>query len=281
MRIDCRKYYKAFVTAFEKQRRQKSMATQAEEEVEAGKLLQRLVVRNFWWSKKECERGTSFAIRYAWKVEGATIYLWYPSHMTAREFRMWLEENVKDVNPGAPNEKKRIQALIDKNLGRGSHVSLDEPVSLRLLKGKDDIPSIETQEGRMFARNLADAVAREKAENIDNLRPAIKGLGKESLRNLILQIFSEIEHDEYNLTRVASRYGLSKASLSRFAGSSWFEKMAGTQTVNVPDLWKNTAGLLAENSIFMDTVLASGYAGKLKTCWKSSAGRGGKKNEYA
>jgi hypothetical protein len=264
MRIDCRKYYKAFVTVFEKQRRQKRMATRAEEEVEAGKLLQRLVVRNFWWSKKECERGTSFAIRYAWKVESATIYLWYPSHMTAREFRMWLEENVTNVNPRAPNEKKRIQALIDKNLGRGSHVSLDEPVSLRLLKGKDDIPSIETQEGRMFARNLADAVAREKAENIDNLRPAIKGLGKKSLRNLILQIFSEIEHDEFILTRVASRYGLSKASLSRFAGSSWFEKMAGTQTVNVPDLWKNTAGLLAENSIFMDTVLASGYAGKLK-----------------
>lgn len=264
MRVDCRKYYKAFVTSFESQRRRKGTSNQLEEEVEAGKLLQRLVVRNFLWSKKECERGTSFAIRYAWKVDGATMYLWYPSHMTAREFRMWLDENVKHVNPGAPNEKKRIQALIDQNLGRSYHVSLEESGVLRILKEKEEISSLDTQEGRMFGRNLADVVAHEKAQNIEALRPAIKALGKGVLKNLIGQIFSEIQNGEYKITRVASRYGLSKATLSRFAGNSWFEKMDGGRNISVPDLWKNTAHVLAENPVFLDTVISSGFAGRLR-----------------
>ena len=278
MRIDCRKYYKAFLTDFDKQRRRKKTATQAEEEVEAGRRLQRLVLRNFWWSKKECERGTSFAIRYAWKVNGATMYLWYPSHMSAREFRMWLEENVTDVNPGTPNEKKRIQALIDQNLGRGCHVSLEESGVLRVLKGKEELSTLDTQEGRMFGRNLAEAVAHEKAQNIEALRPAIKALGKGAVKNLIGEIFSEIQHGEYEITQVASRYGLSKATLSRFAGNSWFERTDGGRTISVPDLWKNTAHVLAENPVFLDTVISSGFAGRLEEVRAIIANKGeGKK----
>jgi hypothetical protein len=116
----------------------------------------------------------------------------------------------------------------------------------------------------MFGRNLADAVAQEKTENIEKLRPAIRELGQDTVKKLIMQIFSEIEQDDYELTKMAWQYGISKATLSRFAGSSWFEKMDGVQTVTVPDLWKNTAGVLAENPVFLDTVLASGFEDKLK-----------------
>ena len=263
-RIDCRKYYLAFLQAFARETKGKQIKSQSQEELEAGRILQRLVLRNFWWSRKECERGTPFSIRYAWKVREATIYLWYPAHMTATEVKAWLHENVKDVNPRAPGEKKRIQSLIDQNLSRGYHVSLDEKDIARTLAARDEPCSMDLQEGGMFGRNLADAVAKEKAENFQELRPAIREMGPDSVRRLITEIFSAIEQGDYDLTRIAGQYGISKATLSRFAGSSWFERKDGIQSVTVPDLWKNTAGVLAQNPVFLDTVLASGFEGRLK-----------------
>ena len=262
--VDCRKYYRAFLQTFSRERKRKKIKSQSQQEFEAGRLLQRLVWRNFWWSRKECERGTPFSVRYAWKVGGVKIYLWYPSYMTAKEFKAWLEENVKDFDLKALSDIKRIQSLINENLSRGYHVSEDESGVVSTLRAKDEASSIDTQEGYMFGRNLADTVAQEKAGSLHKLRPAIRELGEESVRRLILQIFSEIELDDYDLTRTARQYGISKATLSRFAGSSWFEKMDGVQTVTVPDLWRNTAGVLAQNPVFLDTVLASGFEGKLK-----------------
>ena len=264
MRVDCRKYFSAFLQTFNREKKREKIESQSQQEFLAGIILKRQVWKNFWWSRKECERGTPFSIRYAWKVGDVKIYLWYPACLTPKEFKAWLKKNVKDVNPRVTAENKRIQSLIDEKLGRGHHVSLDESGIVRTLKAKDEPCSSNTQEGHMFGRNLADAVAQEKTENIEKLRPAIRELGQDTVKKLIMQIFSEIEQDDYELTKMAWQYGISKATLSRFAGSSWFEKMDGVQTVTVPDLWKNTAGVLAENPVFLDTVLASGFEDKLK-----------------
>jgi len=264
MRIDCRKYYRAFLQTFKKEKKRENIKSQSQEEFLAGIILQRQVWKNFWWSRKECERGTPFSIRYAWKMGGVKIYLWYPSYMTAKEFKAWLMENVRDFDPKAPNERDRIQSLIDDNLRKGYHVPLDESGVVSRLRAKDEASSIDTQEGYMFARNLADAVAQEKVENLEKLRPAIRELGRDSVRKLIMQIFSEIEQGDYELTKMARQHGISKASLSRFAGNSWFDNIDTEKPVTIPDLWKNTAGVLVLNPVFLDTVLASGFQDKLK-----------------
>ena len=62
---------------------------------------------------KECKRRNTTSIRYAWEVGGRNIYLFYPSYLTATQFRKWLEDNITDVNPDAPDEKNRIQEIID------------------------------------------------------------------------------------------------------------------------------------------------------------------------
>jgi hypothetical protein len=266
--VDCRNYYRAFLHTFMKQRKHKEIKSQSQEELEAGKLLQKLIWRNFWWSRKECERETPFSIRYAWEVDGVKIYLRYPAYMTPKDFKAWLEKNVKDLNPRAPDEKKRIQSLIDEKLRRGHHVSLVESGIVRTLKAKEEPCSIETQEGYRFGRNLADTVAQEKVEKFENLRPAIKALGQDIVRKLIIQIFSEIEHGDYEITRLASQYGISKSTLSRFAGTMWVEIQDDVEIVTVPDLWKNTAEVLAENPVFLDTVLASGFVVQLKEVLK-------------
>ena len=261
---DCRNYYCAFLRSMQWSMDQGKIRNQSKEESYAGKVLQNMVYNNFLRSKLECKRDTPFSIRYTWEFEGVRVTLWYPSYMTAKEFREWLKVNIKDVNPEAPNEQKRIQDLIDANLKRGYHISLDKGRMGETLGTEKEFPSIELHEALVFVGSLAEAVAGEKVKNSDKLRPAIKRLGKKAIKSLILQIFSDIALGEYEATQIAQHYGISKATLSRFAGSIWFEKTGDNESVTIPDLWQNTAGVLAVNHVFMETVLTSGVAGKLE-----------------
>jgi hypothetical protein len=261
---DCRNYYRAFLRSMQYLIDHGEIGNQAQEESLAGRVLQKKVYKNFSWSKLECERNTPFSIRYTWNVEGIKLTLWYPSYMTANEFREWLKVNIKNVNPEAPNEQGRIQDLIDANLKRGYHISLDKGKMGETLGTEEECPSIELHEGLVFVGSLAKAVAGEKVKNSDKLRPAIKRLGKKAIKSLILQIFSDIALGEYEATQIAQHYGISKATLSRFSGSMWFEKTGDNKSVTIPDLWQNTAGILAGNHVFMETVLTSGVAGKLE-----------------
>jgi hypothetical protein len=256
--VDCRKYYGAFLSNFETMQKEGKIKSPSQEEFEAGRLLQKMVFKNFLRSKLDCSRITPFSKRYEWVFEGKKIYLWYPSYMTPKKFRAWLKENVRDLNPEAPDAKNRIQSFIDENLGRGYHVAFEDSG----IADTSEAPSISTCEKQMFGRRLAVTVAREKAKNPKKLRPSIRKLGEQSVAQLILQIFTEIECDDYDITRMAKQYGISKAALSRFAGSTWYEKMGTDEPVRVPDLWKNTARVLAGNPIFMQTVLDSRIAGR-------------------
>jgi hypothetical protein len=261
---DCRNYYRAFLRSMKYLRNQGDIGNQAQEESSAASLLQRLVYKNFLFSRLECERATPFSVRYTWNVAGVRLILWYPSYMSAREFREWLKENVRDLNLRAPNEQRRIQELVDSNLPRGYHVPLDE-CGLEEASVEEEGPfSLEFYEGFAFTGSLADTVAQEKARNIQNLRPAMRRMGRRNLERCVLQIFSALAAGDYNATRVAEQYGISKAALSRFAGTAWFEKTKERESVRIPDLWRNTAMVLAGNPVFMETVLTSGVAGTLE-----------------
>lgn len=262
--IDCRNYYRAFLRYMQYLIDHGEIGNKSQEESYAGKVLQNMVYNNFLRSKLECKRDTPFSIRYTWEFEGVRFTLWYPSYMTAKKFREWLKVNIKYVNPEAPNEQGRIQDLIDANLKRGYHISLDKGRMGETLGTEEECPSIELHEGLVFVGSLAEAVAGEKVKNSDKLRPAIKRLGEKAIKSLILQIFSDIALGEYEATQIAQHYGISKATLSRFAGSMWFEKTEYNKSVTIPDLWQNTAGILAGNHVFMETVLTSGVAGKLE-----------------
>jgi len=276
--VDCRNYYRAFLRSMQRTIDKGIITNQSQEESEAGRILQNMVYKNFLWSIRECRRDTKFSIRYTWEVKGTKYYLWYPSYMTAKEFREWLEENVKDVNPEVPNEQKRIQSLIDRNLERGYRISLDKAGIDRISIRDAELSSVEFREGFIFTGSLADSVAQEKVEKIDSLRPAIKRLGGERLERLILQIFLAVAEGDYQASRIAEQYGISKATLSRFAGSTWFEKIEDNESVTVPDLWTNTAQILAGNPDFMEIVLNSGIVSRFKEVLRLIDTNRGKKN---
>lgn len=279
-RIDCRNYYRAFLQAFHQRKNIGEITSNLHEESEAGLLLQQLACKNFLWSKLECMRNTPFSRRYNWEIKGVKIYLWYPSQMTAKEFKGWLKATVKDLDPKErKNEQKRIQSIIDRNLVKGYQISLEGSGLARTTVTKEEPSSIDSLEGHMFGRNLAYAVAHKKTKDINKQRPAIRKLGRKELKQLILKIFSEIEHGDYDITRMAKEYGISKATLSRFAGSTWFEKMEANNLITIPDLWKNTAKVLGENPVFMETVITSGFAVQLEEALRLIEKDNGKKND--
>jgi len=186
--------------------------------------------------------------------------------MTARKFREWLDENVKDFDSKNPKEQERIQALINKDLQWGYHLSINGSDNHKALgvATADQQSSIESNESLIFVNKLANDVARRKVKNIRKLRPGIKKLGGKTIETMILRIFSDLSQGNYKAVRIAELYGISKATLSRFAGNNWFEQKKDIEDLQIPDLWRNTAGILASNPEYMEIVLASGVAGQLE-----------------
>ena len=200
--------------------------------------------------------------------------------MTSNDFRRWLEEAICDFNTNhLRNEQKRIQSIIDERLGKVHLISMKESGLASLPNSEEEASSIESKEGRRFGQNLSKTVAREKADNINELRPAIKKLGERIVSQLILDIFLDIEKESYKITQMAIKYGISKATLSRFAGSKWFEKIEDNRPVTVPDLWKNTAQILSRNPDFMETATTSGVADNVKEVLRLIDPNPGQKND--
>ena len=261
--VDCRNYYRAFLTIMRKKTDEGEIKTQEDEEVQAGILLRKLVAGNFYSSSlMDCRRELSPSIRYEWKIGGGTLSLWHPRHVEAAEFRKWLK-TLTDVDLNKPNEKQRIQSLIDKHFGSISLVSIDgDPEGV--FPGSYETDPLEVKQKQMFPDSLAEAVAGEKVANIHKLRPAIRAMGKEALERLILNIFSDLAaQGEYELNQLAREYEISKSSLSRFAGTKWEEdKDSGVKYI--PDLWQNTAELLGKYPVLMETAADSGFAGRIE-----------------
>ena len=264
-RVDCRNYYRPFLCLMEGKIKKGAFVSQAEEEFTAGQLLNKLVWKAFLFSKLECRRSSLFSVRYNWEVNGVRFTLWYPSYMTAKEFREWLDAHFRDIHPDAPNEQKRLQAIIDANLKRGYNISLDVPGgAVSKLHIEDEPCSLEVYDGYGIVKRLADIVAQEKVENMHELRPSIKALGGRTLKRLILQIFSDLSSGDYETSRLADQYSISRSTYSRFAGSKWLEKKGDDEVTAIPDLWRNTAQVLRGNPVFMETVLICGVAGGLE-----------------
>ena len=258
--VDCRLYYKAVLVQVEKWKKDNPDAGIIEEEKAVGRILQNMVVRHFYLSIMECRRSKMpFRRRYFWKVKGKSITLWYPSWMTGRELRAWLERNIDDPNPEKLGEAKRIQNEIDAHFSRHVEIPLDERWGSATMYA-DDLPEGMTRDK---TNELMLTVAQEKVRNIDKMRPAIRALGKESLYAMILRIFDVINGGRYEDIRIANEFGLSKATFSRFAGNKWSERIDDEST-QIPDLWQNMAKIMASEPDFMELAMNAGIMPKLK-----------------
>jgi len=252
--VDCRYYFRAFVEQMRKWSEVHGNATPLQCEIAAATHLQRFVVRQFRNSCLEARRhGNPARTRYAWRVGGQSIYVWMPTSLSGHARRHWLEANIDDPDATRAGERERIQATIDHRLGVPRHVPLEDDISCGVNPRRTGLgtPPLDEQ---IRTEGLAATVAQEKVENIEKQRPAIRALGGDSLQRLIRRIFQELSEERYEEQALARAFGLSKATLSRFAGSRWRLGRSG----RVPDLWLNVAQTLAGHSRFVELARDAG-----------------------
>jgi hypothetical protein len=253
---NCQYYYKAFHDHIAKEFQERPPTSIIDEEVRAADAFQRMVARHFYLSCLECRRRAAKLVRrYAWKVNGDQLVLWLPVEMSGSRCRAWLRNNVPDLDLSRPGERDRVQAIVDRLLARRRIFSLDELQETGPHIGVNCTAAPLTYAGEISAAGLAHAVAEEKAENIDDQRPAIRALGRDKLKDLICRIFESLAEDRH-AEQIAADFGLSKPTFSRFAGCKWTRDVS--ETSRMPDLWQNVAHVLVAQEDFVAVARQAG-----------------------
>jgi hypothetical protein len=259
---NCRLYFKAFLDRANKSFSTKLPTGELEKETRASTIIQGFVRRHFELSLLEAERNSNpFWSRYYWNIKNCNICVRLPVSLKGRKRREWLEQNIENVDLRRPQERQRIQAIINRKLVRERFVPYNEAIEI----GHDEIFLIQIDWKKTSGMSLAQIVAEEKVLNIQQQRPSIRALGETQLRKMILQIFEDISYDDYKDSKIAKDFGLTKATYSRFAGSRWQQSES-----DVPDLWRNTAQVLKDHSIFRQVAQEMGLWDQVVTTVKKS-----------
>ena len=256
---DCRCYFMAFLRHASKRLRNLGAVDELERDELAAKCLQGLVRRHFYLSCLECRRRAAGPVtRYFWSTGSGTLCLWMPSQMSGARRRTWLETHVADADPRRPGERQRVQEIIRQGLPQPSRISLDAAAGQRSQMEAMLTPDEAFTLRDVSTKGLAEAVAQEKGHQIARQRQAIRALGRQKLVELIRTIFADLTRGEYEDGRIARTFGLSRATLSRFAGSRWARLSGDGNKAAVPDLWRNTAQVLSQHEPFVQAAQEAG-----------------------
>jgi hypothetical protein len=249
---DCRRYFGAYLRYLEQEAGGLAWYATVKGEESAADILQRFVVRHFHLSLREARRSVG-GTRYVWQRPEGEVTLIMPRWLAGAERRRWLEGNVEDVDLSQPHERSRIQSLIDERLASDADAVAESWTRHEQAHPPDDASPLLS----LTTDGLAKVVAQEKGDAIDRQRPAIQALGAAKLQAMITRVFDDLSDGELRDTDVANEYGLAKATFSRFAGSQW-SRTNGNGGRCVPDLWANTAQILASDGVFMEAARAAG-----------------------
>lgn len=240
--VDCRNYFRPFLSAVGYGASPLSAFGTPEMEYVAAKVLQGLVARHFRFALADARRqGSPGRSRYTWTLPHGRITLMMPAHINGRRRRTWLEQNVDDPDLRRPGERDRVQSIIDEKLGSQTFEYKDELDHISISSSNGVLPSPLNRPDRVY--DLAEAVADEKADSIEEQRTTIRYLGVRRLRDVIHRIFALLA-EEMTDGDIARQVGLDKVTYSRFAGRRWGAR------ASIPDLWANTAHVLASNPEF-------------------------------
>lgn len=245
---DCRLYFKAFAS-----HRADLLATEPpsnpiEEDALSAVTLQRFVNRQYHLCRKEAERRINlFWSRYRWLVKGGSLTVWLPRVLSGNERAAWLEAKIPDADPTASGERDRVQEVIESLLLKEQMIPLGAVENL----GTPASELYWAEDGHPLAQTLGQTVAAEKVNKLEEQRPAVQVLGADRLKQLIVRAFEALDCGDASDSALAKEFGLSKATFSRFAGSQWHRgELTGEK--GVPDLWRNTAHVMARHPYFKD-----------------------------
>jgi len=252
---DCRYYYHSFLHQMSERLCRQPAPNAIEGEAVAADVLQRMVERHFRLSCFQARRmGNPARSRYAWQVGNGVIRLWMPTTIQGHRRRQWLQDNVEDPDPSRPDERARVQALVDEHLGIARHVPIASESGWSPRQRIPGTPFGALIQQEIGVHGLARVIADEKAGSIHKLRPAIRALGRRKIKALICCIFEDMSNGHYEERHLAESFGLSAPTLSRFAGSRWHR----TPGAKPPDLWANVAETLTTHPAFIEMAEETG-----------------------
>ncbi len=242
----CNTYYKKLYDSVSKIQSKNPRFTLLQEEIEIERLFQKFVIKHINYSWKEVLRSTNTKYsRYRWNHNNEALELKRPSWIKADKFKKWLEETFSKKLPIA--SRGFIQNIIYETYGYGENIDINEHN-----EWDHEISSLENPlelgHSEYIQNNLYETVADEKAENIEKLKPAIRKLGKNKVKKLVLHILDEFVEDSTKDIDIAREFNLSKATFSRFAGRDWKKNPDKT----IPDLWQNIAQVIIKNENFSE-----------------------------
>jgi hypothetical protein len=261
---DCRRCLSAYIVYTKNLLNETPPANALEAEMISCAALRRMIDRQFYFSCLEAKRKAyRFVRRYRLELNQGDLYLLLPWEITKQGCKKWLQANINidDIDPRRSGEKQRVQAIIDRLLSKRRLYFLSELYHIEEKLPHRPDPLASMIEEQITIDGLAETVADEKAENIKRQRIAIQLLGKDKLKELIRTVFRELTDGKYVEKDIACRFELSRATMSRFAGSHWKQTRNNMAITYVPDLWRNTAHTLAGH---LEFVIAAKKAGVFK-----------------
>lgn len=220
-------------------------------EVELAQILQRLAFRHYKLSLLETHRRGAWT-RYVWRPKGQKIPLLLPKELSGTQRKAWLEKNIGDSIPQRYENRHLIQMSINGHFQTQRLKAIENPV---ITQSEQDLPWKLCD--NLSIDGIVKTLAEEKADRFLEQRPSIRNIGQKKLKLLIHEVF-EAAQDRTNCdSNIARKFGLSKASFSRFAGSQWTYP-------NTPDLWRNLAHLIAHHPVMKETAQHNGVWNTIK-----------------
>jgi len=253
---DCRYYFRALLRRL---KRIFSSRFELMSEVEKDLAIARVFPKFARWQlarscrefrRRECRHVS----RFTFETENGKLTVLLPVAIKGAQRRQWVEKHVGRIDPSRPCERERVQEAIDRAVARRRIVSLNA-----LEESVGQLAVFESQlpwslEHGVSAKGLVETVALEKGTNIQRLRPSLQTLCPADVRRLVQTILMDMASDCYKPAGIGREFGLSKSCITRFAGPNWLE--GGAEAV--PDLFRNTAWVLARSPVFLAAADAAG-----------------------
>ena len=253
--IDSRYYYRAFLDYVILKLEGKNVL---QREIFTARKLRQFIDRHFKWSILDAKRKENGFVRsYTWKTGCSSYRINMPAVMTGRQCSDWLNDNIGVPDTDNAFEKERIQHIVNEQLFVPVKLSADAD-NFDLVSSKAPLPLCQVIDAELNRQSLADCIADEKADNLDSLRPTVAKIGSDNVRNLVKDIFEEINNDRYQPSLLAEKYNLSPASMTRFASIKW-----SRNSNSMPQLWQNLARYVVNSSKYSELLDQTRLSGKL------------------
>lgn len=229
--------------------------SELQQEKKIGRVFKETVTNHLFLCMREVIRSSNpFLTRYTWTRNGTTLMTLYrPTTVDVKEIKHWLDETFPDIDNKDPYFKEEVQKQLDEHFQRGAYIALDDD------RGEDEshpyeIP-VHDDEYSEHPRyeDICERIVERKEQEFDQLRAGIRKLGIPRMKQLVRDILESVTDGAYNLSETAEKYGLSKATLSRFAGNTWESGDAAS-----PDLWENSMQVILQDTPMLEMAAEAG-----------------------